>query len=281
MWLMPRCATQRWTFSILVWALTNLTGCGSNPAPQRATPNSGIASGNWSFVATSANASNRIFTVGGSIAQNGASLSGKVHVLAPCQAPTASDPNQSVSISGTVSGDLFELQAGPTAAGTMLTFVLSGKGESLHSLKGTFTESDDCGLVDQGSVTAVLVPSASGTWAAPGVPSAGHSGVIVWLDLNEDPTPNEFGAYNLKGLVTYINASCEANSVPIFGYLAGSILSVGVDESSTNPVVFFATGSFRPPNISTLTGEYQTKDGGTLPACAGDKGSITFELQTD
>jgi hypothetical protein len=278
MWLMKRYATQGWTFSILAWSLTSLTGCGSKPATQ---PSSSIASGNWSIVATSTNASNQIFTVGGSIAQNGASLSGKVHVLAPCEAPNASDPNQSVLIKGTVSGDVFELQAGPTAAGTMLTFVLSGKGESLQSLKGTFTESDDCGLADQGTVTAVLVPSASGTWAAPGTPSAGHSGVIVWLGLKQDPTPNEFGAYNLNGVVTYINASCEADSVPIFGYLAGSILSVGVDTSSTNPVDFYATGSFAPPNISTFAGEYQTKDGGTLPACAGDKGSITFELQTN
>src|ERR1017187_5843266 len=128
MWLMKRYATQGWTFSILAWSLTSLTGCGSKPATQ---PSSSIASGNWSIVATSTNASNQIFTVGGSIAQNGASLSGKVHVLAPCEAPNASDPNQSVLIKGTVSGDVFELQAGPTAAGTMLTFVLSGKGESL------------------------------------------------------------------------------------------------------------------------------------------------------
>jgi hypothetical protein len=282
MCLIPKSSTQRWLFSLLVWSLTSLTGCGSNPAqpPIQSLPlHSNITSGNWSIVATSAQAPTQVLTIGGSIVQKGLALSGNVHVLGPCEDPSANEANVFVPITGTVSGDKFELQAGPTTAGTTLHFDLSSKGNSLQSLTGTFTASGNyCGSADQGSVAANLVPSMTGAWAGQGIPSAGHSGVNVRLNINQDQTPNEFGSYALTGTVTYINASCEADASEIMGWVAGSMVFVGYDFEDEPPVNFTARGSSTAP-FTTLVGSYQTIEGSPLPLCGGDQGSITFERQ--
>ena len=273
--------TQRWLLILSAGLLISLTGCGSSPqsSPQPlGRSNAHIADGNWSIVATSAQVQNQVFTVGGSITQQGDELSGNVHVMGLCEDPSAVEPDQSVPITGTVSGDQFKLKTGPTVAGTVLKLDLNGRGPSLEHLEGTFTASGSCGQADHGSVKADLVPYIGGTWAGVGVPSAGHSGVIIWLSINQAQPPQESGVYPLTGTVTYINASCEADSVPIYGAIWGSTVFVGIDESEQNPVTFIARGSFAPP-FTVLSGKYQTFAGGTLPLCGGDQGSINFERQ--
>jgi hypothetical protein len=289
-----RILTNGVVIAITALVLT-MTGCGSSGYPAQSvsgsqngtgapTAGNSLTGGNWSLVSTAAASSDQPYILGGSIQQNGTSLSGKMHVLGPCEDPQAKDPNISVPVTGSVVGNEFTLTTGPTIAGSVINVTLTGSGSSLQNLTGTFTVSGSCGTSNQGTIAAALVPTISSTWAGPGLTVSGHSGVIVWLGLKQQDTPDEFGTYALTGLVTYINSSCEANSVPIFGYIAGSMVFVGVDESDTNPVIFSFSGALAPPFDappvnSVLAGDYQTLDGGSLSSCAGDKGTTALDYQ--
>jgi hypothetical protein len=242
-------------------------------------PSSGtsIAGGNWSIVGTSAS-SNNVYAVGGAITQDGTTLTGKVHLLGPCEDSQAEIPSASISLTGSIKGDQFTLTSTPTIAGSVINILLTGSGTSLKNLTGTFTINGSCGASDEGTAIATLVPPIYGPWLGKGVATSGDANVTVGLSLTQKNTPDEFGTFYVSGTLTYGNSACAVSAVPVFGYIAGSRVLLTVDEVDSNPVVFVLSGTLVPPFNSVLSGSYQTFAGGTVPGCTGDQGTISLDF---
>jgi hypothetical protein len=274
-------AVMAMTAVILIFTLA---GCGAsdnlggNGSPSGKGSNR-LPSGNWSIVGTSTVTSGHVYTLGGNITQNGSTLSGRMHVLGPCEDPKARDRDISVALTGLVNLNQFTFTLGPTIAGSVVTVVLAGNGPSLNELTGTYTVTGGCSISDEGTMTATLVPPFYGPWVGNGVPISGNPDVMISLALYQPGTANQFGTYAVTGSLNYSSSGCTASAVPIVGWVAGSIVSLTTKQADINPIAFTFSGSLVPPFNSILAGDYQTFESGTPPGCAGDNGTIDLEYE--
>jgi hypothetical protein len=258
--------------------LSTMAGCGGGGGTGGGGNANNLAAGNWSILGTSTVTSGLIYTLGGSISQNGSKISGTMHVLGPCENPNSHDLNIAFTVTGEVNSNQFTLSLGPTVAGSVVRLELTGNGSSLQNLTGIFTVTGGCSTTDQGTATATLVPSINGNWAGKAT-SAGDPNGTVSLALTQQSTADHFGTYALTALLNYSTNYQSCRSLPntqATGYVAGSIVLLDIREDPGQPYGFHFFGSRGFPLNSVLSGDFSVAQ--RDPAFCGDTGTMELDF---
>lgn len=262
----------------ITFLLSTTAGCGGGGTGGGGDANN-LAPGNWSIIGTSTVTSGQIYTLGGSISQDGSKISGAMHILGPCENPNSHDANIAFVVTGEVNSNKFTLSLGPTVAGSVFRLELTGNGSSLQNLTGTFTVTGGCSTPDQGTVTATLVPSINGTWAGKAA-SAGNPNGTASLAFTQQSTADQFGAYSLTAVLKYSDnyESCNSPSnTQATGYVAGSIVffEVRMDPGQPYGLLFF--GSRGSPFNSVLKGDFSVAQ--RDPSFCADAGTMELDFK--
>ena len=192
-----------------------LTGCGFTSSSHSG---SAPTAGNWSFVAASTVTSGQVSHVGGNLTVSGNNVSSTMHSDLPCF-----DPSLPFTFSGTLQNKQITFTSPANANNQVITVIAAVTSSS--AITGTYTVTAGGGCAaDQGSVTAALVPSLSGTWTGPINGGQGGNSVTLSMALRQASTASTDGTFALTGNLTYTNSSCSKSGTVNNSYLAGSMI---------------------------------------------------------
>ena len=249
-----------------------LTGCGSLQNSQSSLAPS---AGNWSFVATSAVVSGQVSHIGGNLTVSGNSVSSTMHTDL-----LGFDSSLPFTLSGTLQNKQITFTSPANANNQVITLIATVA--SASTITGTYTVSAGGGnAADQGTITASLVPSISGTWNGPiNGDYYNDPHVILSMELTQASTASSDGTFALTGSVTYSGSSCSASGTISSSSVAGSMLIINADtlEQDGSQGSFSYTGAVlnNPATPTTISGgTYQVVTG----LCASDADTPTFSKQ--
>ena len=253
----------------LVLAITFLVGCGGNSNNGN---NGGttplLTSGNWSLIAKSAAAPGTTVYLGGSLTQNGSSISGTLHVdESACYATS-----DSVPVTGTIKGTNLTITSG-NIAGQVITASLVGSGKAVS---GTYSISGGCASGDHGSVTGTWIPNISGTWN--GNILTGSTAVAVKASVTQSSTASANGTYSVVGQMSYTNSPCSTGATVSTGFIVGDMVYIGAasDDLDGGTGDLEYVGYLDVPSTATkMSGTYWVNSG----LCAGDSKTLHLAKQ--
>lgn len=256
----------------IIGALARIVcGCGGGSSSSGSSPAFSIQSGNWNISAVSSAGPGSNFSAGGNLSQSGSNISGILHFVgSPCL-----DFLTDVPVSGSVSGQKVTLTS-PVITGEVVTVNASG---SATALSGTYTltaSGPSCGASDQGTFTATVVPSVSGTWHGAFSSSVNPgTNINVSANITQSAAPDAHGFFPITGTLTFSGSSCfTAGTVvsgPLASNIAGSTLNLFIstnDQPSPGLTSFDATADV-PATASAMTGNYLVIQGN----CSLDAGT--------
>ena len=241
---------------------TLLSGCGggnsSNPSAFS------IQAGNWNINASSTAGGND-FIIGGNLTQSGSSISGVMHIVHSACFNLTTD----VPVSGSVSGRVVTLTSAPLNQVVTVTAIAT----SATALTGTYTASAaGCSAGDEGTISANLVPSVTGSWHGTFTSTASSGTTInATANLTQSPTADADGFFPVTGTVTFTGSPCFTSGTIVQSIAAGSVLGLEIttnDQPAPGDVVV-ALVMDSPATSTAATGAYQIDAG----SCNGDAGN--------
>jgi len=252
----------------VAFLLLMLLGCGAANLNQSlvSQPQMSIASGNWSFGASSSTRPGTgQFLLGGHLEQHDRTVSGILHIASS----RCFNVDKDVPVSGTIEGDTLSLTS------------LAIKGQTLRaslighdsSMVGSYSFTGGCSNGDEGSLTANLVPTISGMWNAIDThPDKSVSSVN--LALAESDNANGHGVYPLSGTLTSFGSPCQVSGRISSGYLAGTIVVANAEtqESTGSTGSMRIEGDLAVGNKPSITGVFSYSAG----TCKDRAGVLTF-----
>lgn len=253
------------TLSIMLLAIAAvaLWGCGGGASSSQPFT---IQSGNWSISAVSTAAPGNNFLGGGSLSQSGNSVSGVLHIFGS----GCFDGSTDIPVSGSVSGQKITLTS-PAVIDQVVTVNVTGS--SSTALSGTYTitiTGPNCigGSNDQGTVSATLVPSISGTWHGSFTSIVTPSTSInVTANVTQSATPDAHGVFPITGTLTVSGSPCftagDIVSTPIQSIITGAAVVLSI-TTNDQPTAGFSTlgGTLDVPSTAnSLTGTYVVRSG--------------------
>ncbi len=244
-----------------------VTGCMSgSPIMQMGQSNSfNLAPGNWQVTASSALTNNATTLMGGYLNQSGNNIAGAFHVFdLQCF-----DPTTDVVLNGSVAGEKATIVSS-AAGGQTISFTVSAASPS--ALTGSYAITGGCAAGEKGSLTAVLVPSITGSWKGT---LASTSGAAVRVSAVLTQTAADaHGLFHVSGNLTFTGSPCFTSASVDSGFLAGEVagISATADDGST---LNFTANLGDPSSANSFAGQYTIAGG----SCAGDHGSGSLVKQ--
>jgi|CZLA01.1.fsa_nt_gi hypothetical protein len=265
---MPAPHTRFWLLLLLCALTLALTGC---PAISDSSPIV-LTTGNWSVTAISSNSAIGTVYVGGNLTQSGSDLSGTMYVVGS----QCFDVSQPISFTGTVGGTNVTLVSADVN-GQVFSVAATARTDSALT-SGTYTIIGGCADGDNGTATANLVPSISGTWNGP-ITGSGGSSVTLSVALSQDAIASADGTFALTGSLVYTGSSCSVSGTILSAFVAGPYIVLNANTVETDD----STGSFSYNDVllvdsqipHNMRGSYQADSG----LCAGDIQVLTLSKQ--
>jgi hypothetical protein len=247
-----------------------LFGCGGGPSagnrtsapPTTPIPKLLEVAGGWQFTTTSTVGMSSS-TISGSITQLGNSLTGGAHV----QGSNCFDPMASNVLTGTISGNNMSLDlASPDGQLIALTGTVAA-----NVLTGTYAITGGCADGDKGNVSALQVPSITGSLSGTLTPSTGAP-IDIDFFLTQGSASSD-GSFGVTGNGSLTGACFKAGTIvsgtfPIPSYILGTSLALHIDTGN-GTLDFLGTADIS----GTVTGNY-TVVGGTCDQSG--TGSLVF-----
>lgn len=249
--------------AVLVLALC---GCGSGDSSNHGSSLT-LTAGNWDVkTASTANLGGHSIAGGTSLSQNGVNVSGIMHLFSPPCFSLLEDLN----LNGAVNGQTLQLSVN-AATGQTISLTATGSGTSLS---GTYSASAAaCAPADQGTFTATLVPSATGTWQGT-LTSA--SGVVSQATATLTQSgPDAHGLFSVSGQVMF-SSSCLSSGAISQSLVNGASyeLTVGSGGLQTGGSVLIAGFMSDPSTASEISGLYTSLGNGCI-----DNGAVKLTKQ--
>jgi hypothetical protein len=245
---------------LLAIGMVGVWGCGGNASSSQPFA---IQSGNWSISGASTAAPGNSFSGGGSLSQSGSNVSGVMHFLnAACLDGT------DIPVSGSVTGQKITLTS-PAVLGQVVTVNASG---SATALSGTYTMTvtgPNCigASNDQGTITAALVPSITGTWHGSFTSLVSGSSINATANLTQSATPDAHGFFFITGTLAFTGSPCftsgQVESTPLQSGIAGSEVGLNIttnDQPSPGLTTFNGTVDV-PSTANSISGSFGVRSG--------------------
>jgi hypothetical protein len=247
-----------------------LTGCGFTSGSHSG---SAPTAGNWSFIATSTVVNGQVSNIGGNLTVSGNSVSSTMHSDLPCF-----DPSLAFTFSGTLQNKQITFTSPANSHNQVITLIATVASASTITGTYTVTAGGTC-AADQGTITAALVPSLSGTWNAPIVGSGGPS-VVLSMALSQASSASTDGTFSLTGNVTYTNSSCSKSGTVNNSFVAGSMVVINgttLEQDGVTHASFYYNNALlnNPASPTSMKGDYQVSGG----YCDADQDTPTFTKQ--
>lgn len=228
-----------------------------------------IAAGNWYLQASSqlsAGSVSQIPQLGGSLSQNGSLISGVLHVSnSKCFEWAAPIP-----VSGAINGNNVTLTSDGANGGVVS---INGAVNSSQIITGTYSIASGCADGDYGTITAVLIPSATGNWSGTISGVAAQPATISFSQT----APGADGYSSLSGAVALPGLSCPVSGtmVPDQSWVLGNQVQavVNLSDGSILTLNGFFTDSAATADQMALN--FSISGG----ACTGQTGSATYNRQ--
>ena len=227
-----------------------------------------ITAGNWYLQAstsrqTSGGGPSEIPQLGGSFSQNGSIISGLLHV----SSSDCFDWGSAIPVSGAVAGNNVTL----TSDGANGEVVKITASVSSTLMTGNYSITGGCADGDYGTITAVLLSPATGSWNGSIRDGGANSGASASLS---QASPNAGGFSPLSGSVALTSAQCSVsgNLVGQESWVLGNVVQAVVNMTDGGVMSFtgFITDTSTSANQMTVNFSIA---GGT---CGGQTGSMTF-----
>ncbi|HEY6306160.1 MAG TPA: hypothetical protein VI488_06830 [Candidatus Angelobacter sp.] len=211
-----------------------------------------LTSGNWQVNMISTTNLGAVGSGGMSLSQTGTSVSGIMHLVSPpCFTPLSG-----INVNATVNGPTLQLTAS-TATGQTISVTATG---SATSLTGSYTLGGTNCPQDQGAFTAILVPSATGSWHGTLTSTAGGPATQVTAMLTQSG-PDAQGFFSVSGTVTLSGSCLSSGTVGGLAIGAGYALivtppsgePVAISGAMTDPATANAFSGFYSSIASTCT----------------------------
>ena len=252
----------------LAFLLLMLFGCGAANLNQslNSQPQMSIASGNWSFGASSSTrAGSGPFLIGGHLEQSGHTITGILHIASS----RCFSVDKDIPVSGTIDGNAADLTSLPVDGQTLHASITGHDA----AMVGNYEFSGGCSNGDAGSLTGNLVPSISGIWNAVDT-HADKSVVGVNLALAQSDNADGHGVYPLSGTLTFTGTSCQVSGRLSSGYVAGTIvvLNAETQEPTGSTGALRLEGDLATGNKPSITGAFSY----TAGSCKDQAGVLTF-----
>ena len=238
-----------------------ICGCGSGGSNG---PRLMLIPGNWQVSAVSTvNPSAGGIAGGASLTQTGATVSGIMHLVSLGCFHIIED----IDLSGSVTGSTLNV-ASNAVNGQTISVIATG---SDKSLAGTYTLSGaPCGPADQGTITATLVPPATGTWHGT---LTSMSGPVTQVTATLTQSgPDAHGFFSVSGDVTFSGGTCLPSGPVSSSLVTGAVYTL--DMQITNPGVLdvVIAGSMTDPATATaFSGIYRA-----IGSACTDNGTVSL-----
>jgi hypothetical protein len=243
------------------------------PIPTPAPATLFLTPGNWSIRGTSDVAISTGISAAGDVTQSGNNVSGF--------GATINDPKNCFGpanleqLTGTMSGSALTL-TNSSMNGT-ITIALTGDAKQLS---GTYQITGGCLDLDHGAVSAVFVPSVTGTWKGSLNSTTGTITPITATVTQGPSDPTGFQSYPVSGSVVFTGNACIATGTidPAVSFVRGIGVAMQNISDRVPPSprsVNLLTGVTDAPAGTTLSGTY-TASGGS---CASEQGTVTLVRQ--
>jgi hypothetical protein len=251
---------RRSCLMLLAIGVVGLFGCGGGASSGQPFA---IQSGNWSISGTSTAAPGNSFFGGGGLSQSGNNVSGVLHFLnAPCIDGT------DIPVSGSVAGQKVTL-ASPAVLGEVVTVNASGSATALSGTYTTAVTGPDCigASNDQGTISAALVPSITGTWHGSFTSLVSGSSINATANLTQSATPGAHGFFFITGTLGFTGSPCftsgQIESTPTQSSIAGSAvgLTITTNDQPTPGLTTFNGTVDVPSAANSISGSYTVRSG--------------------
>ena len=252
------------SLSFLLW----LCACGGSPTVGGPVPAFTIVSGDWTLPLVVPGSPPDLRVTGGFLTQNGASISGTLHMISfPCLDPFADD----LVVTGTVSSNTLTLSTAPLR-GQVLSLTLrpsSGQSGNVTSLEGSGNLTGPCGF--SASTTASLVPPMNGTFK--GSFTSGLTGDVT-ANLSQSG-PDAHGYFHVTGDLAFSGTRCFASAtiVDSIGFGGAAFIHLNTSDSGRADLIAVHAVSATFPDEMLSTFVIHT---GT---CANQVGSVILKKQ--
>ena len=243
--------------SMLLWS-----GCGgSSSAPaSAATPQFGIASGNWSIILLSQPGLNPGGgRAGGSLVQSGNTITGTLHIVDSL----CFDLQDDLSLSGTAAKQNISFTSAPLRGQTIVftsddpPLVFSA---ASTVITGSYAISGGACAGEKGSFVAGLIPALTGTWkgSVTGLFTADVAGTLTQTG------PDSHGFFHLSGSFTFDGLSCFSSGTIASSQMYGPITNAVLDTNDSGQTLLDTTfGSAPPQHLSAV---FSIQSGACRPA---------------
>lgn len=222
-----------------------------------------VNAGNWYLQASSQTDASRIPQLGGLLTQTGSTISGVVHVSNSSCFEWVTD----VPVSGVINGDNITLTS-DSIEGQVIT--ISGLANE-NALSGNYSIAGGCADGDRGSVSAVLVPPATGRWSGP-FPSNGTDQSVVANFVQDAPNAGGYSA--LSGNLSFTGSPCFASGTLAAeqSWALGNLVQAVVHLNSGGDMALNGFITDASGNARQMTVNFSITGG----KCSGQSGSVTF-----
>jgi len=275
--------TRRRIFAVTSLGLAGLlagllSGCSTQTTSTASTSTAfAQASGNWQF-SSSATASARLSSFGGSLSVEGNTVTGTLHALSSKgQCVGTSIP---LPVTGSIDGSRRLTLTGPLSGGTLnLSGTLAEDGKSLtgasYGVRGGACplSTPTISARDSGApVTAQQYQPVSGTYTGTLTTSDGQTFTLT-SNLTQTSQPDSNGVYHVSGTAASPGNTCVPNSLPA---TASTIDGGSISTTYTDP----ATGtSITASGTTSPDGQAITLSNWTIQSpCGSDTGTGTLTL---
>ncbi len=236
-------------FVIVPWCLL-ACGCGSGGNTNNSQTLS-LTAGNWQVNAVSTtNPGARSLGGGTSLNQTGTNVSGIMHLLfLPCF-----NLIMDININGTVNGPTLNLTSDPVNGQTLS---VSATG-SERSLSGSYALSGaSCAPADQGTITATLVPPATGSWH--GTLTSVNGQVTQVAATLMQSGPDAHGFFAVSGTVTFSGTCLSSGTISSSLVNGGSyVFTVQPSDPGVSGDVLIAGSMTDPATAIAFSGFYSS-----------------------
>lgn len=257
-------------FIIAIFCLSLFAcGGGGGSSTTASAPQIAITSGNWDFVANSNSGTS--FQIGGDFDQSGSAISGSLRIFNSA----CIDSGTIIPISGTVSGQTITVTSANVAS-QVITASVTG---SASALSGTYSiTGTGCASGDKGTLSAVFVPSVTGTWKGTFISNAAGNpqiGVTVTMTQGAAGSGGFPGTFGFTGTVAYTGSSCfTTGNLIALSLIIGRHVQVVSANNDGSQITFI--GTLTDPSIATqASGTYNVGGG----ACSGNSGTGNLTKQ--
>jgi hypothetical protein len=227
-----------------------ICGCGSGGNSNNG-PMLTLTAGNWQINMVSTTNPGTGVIGGTSLSQAGTTVTGIMHLVSASCFTFLSD----ITVNATVTGPTMQLTAS-SATGRTLSVTATG---SATSLSGSYSVGGTCPQ-DQGTFSAVLVPSATGSWHGT-LTSATGPVAQVTATLTQSG-PDAHGFFPVSGTVTFSGGTCLVSGNIVGGMANGAVyvLIVSPDPTLTIATAVLGGSMTDPATANALSGAYSSHE---------------------